>query len=155
MGEAYVHQHVNGSVFPTSFKGTHDQFRASAIAWLAELDETKRACDEARRARDEALQAKMARQSTSILWAAWLSFAVGIVGAALTWYTLHVQNVEAAHNSTIKDGIARNIAAGSAIKEEFARNQMPMPILDKVSWEGNVDDFLRANLCEFYVTRIP
>jgi hypothetical protein len=145
-GEAHVR-------FRFAASGLNSPERTLDQEWLAEIDEAQRARDDARRAHDEALQAKVARQSTSILWAAWLAVAVGIVAAALTWYTLHLQNVEAAHNSMIKDGLARYIAVGSAIKEDFAGNQVPMPILDKVSWEGNVDDFLRANLCEFYVAR--
>jgi hypothetical protein len=62
-------------------------------------------------------------------------------------------NAEKARHVMIREGIGRYIGLGQAIMNRFGLNEMPMPILDKVSWEGNVDDFLRTNLKDSYVAR--
>jgi hypothetical protein len=82
---------------------------------------------------------------------------LAIVSVEGTFYSQYqivsAAEAEKARHAMIREGIGRYIGIGSAIKEDFARNQMPMPILDKVSWEGNVDDFLRTNLNDSYVIR--
>jgi hypothetical protein len=66
MGEAYVRQLCSAGVHPTTWDGTPDSFKASAVAWLAKLDADQRE-------RNEALHAEQTRLAKSTLWAAWIA----------------------------------------------------------------------------------
>jgi hypothetical protein len=89
---------------------------------------------------------------------------LGVISVAGTFYSQYqivsaanadkaAANAEKVRHVMIREGIGRYIGVGQTIMNRFGLNEMPMPILDKVSWEGNVDDFLRTNLNDSYVAR--
>jgi hypothetical protein len=93
-----------------------------------------------------------------------VTMVLGVTSVAGTFYSQYqivsaanadkaAANAEKARHVMIREGVGRYIGLGQAIMEEFARNQMPMPIMDEVGWVSNVDDFLRTNLNNSYVNR--
>jgi hypothetical protein len=146
MGVAKVRHYCSNGVFPDTWVGTPDSFREAAIEWLGERDEEAQV-------RSDAFQIKVARQSKSTLWAAWIAAIGTIIGLAATGYTFHLHDAEAARDAIIRDGLARYITSGDVIMNRFGSNEMPMPTMDEVGWVGITEDFLRTNLCESYVTR--
>lgn len=86
-----------------------------------------------------------------------VSAALILLGVGASFYSQYqieiAANAEKAHHLMIREGIGRYVGTGRAIMEDFARNKMPMPMLDEVGWTGEVDNFLLANLGDSYVAR--
>jgi hypothetical protein len=80
MGEAFVCQACNGSLWPSGQGGSNHPMKTYAFIWLAEIDE------EARK-RTEVLQAKEMVLAQSTLKAAWIAAIVAICGVVVTILT--------------------------------------------------------------------
>jgi hypothetical protein len=77
-----------------------------------------------------------------------VSAALILLGVGASFYSQYqialAAKVEKARHVMLREGIGLYIGTGRAIMEDFARNKMPMPILEEVEWTSNVDDFLRT-----------